>query len=888
MGTQSPFPVDIPRANPQEIAAISKDIFDAWHHLRDRLSAHHEIFKKRWTKFHPDKRRKILQEIESGMPARHRPDLLSLYLWRDTDMKKAFRPSKRHLLWPNVTLDDLTAQERPMLRFIQSRSIMEPMHHYYHDSFAVALAWCLHPFKGGKPFIKLPPDSDLVMRSYLTDEWANYVKMVDPRLPDPAVQAGKAMGLPIGLGCMVLTIHRGVYRFLSQVCDSVLHDLPGKAKYNAGFELVANNVPLDLIQLRQERPYHAPNRLHLHSLFGHIKNYRKVARDFVLDIIEKPRSFLEYVREVKAHSPQLVHDESGKTELSEDSDELWFIASKAAVHRALDRLVRWTVLEKCVEALIYSHDRGWAKSDDPTEQISLDEYLALHDRVRLSCPLVVLVNRLLGDMTSSPGFRPYFERKYVPLDLDDEKGGEPEKTGPEKKEPEKTGPEKKEPEIKEPEKKEPEKKEPEKREPEKEEPEEKKLVRAIGRRPGPQPRNINQMCTLFDHICDNGLIPMAGLPSLLEDTGWSLEHDSRLQNIDEHLSAFLYNEIDELILMSDVLLDLNNIDAWARLGKWNEEEVVDVFENDYFFERSPDLLRNPDLYEPLVRWTQSADKLYAWPTRKVKNAATAKARQSAEKALSTFWRLFQDKYRSLLKKNQKRYQGEDGRDLRERSVVLSVLADAKPIKTPKWVPPPSSKTGPARPSARDVQPLTIESLFLGDESGPSEPSRGRDFVPKDEVGKEKTRGEVSAQETEPGVGAGGARAAQGEDEEEEGVQDAEDNPNALIRLPAPEYNLVRRFWKVPGQADTGGSVPWVDILRLMSAIGFEVSNRAGSSHTFRPQAPLPPDGSMAPVSIHKPHGRNENKMTDYMLRQIGRIWTLRYNWNLDTWGLRER
>ncbi|KAK4508092.1 hypothetical protein PRZ48_001830 [Zasmidium cellare] len=298
---------------------LSTSIFKHWTQLNAIIKRFEGIIQKRWTKKGFKQRRELLVKAWPKISTTHRPDFENFR----NSKKQASRSRTCHseaYLWPYINLEDLQ-QKLPLLLFLNSRARNLP------ETFRLADLRAAHLGEGWIPDLDF---GDIILCNKRDKEAfykyngvdlqcmlfqkkcspAGYGKVVDRTVTRIAGSQLKYLARSTE-GLLALEIQEGIYRFLHNCVNLVLHDIPPSMFFLAPHQpepvtpsdLKPNEWP-SLSNYALEAPYRVPQKLSLDRLKTLVSARRSMAEDACWMLREDPAYFMDNLREWNEHSGQ--------------------------------------------------------------------------------------------------------------------------------------------------------------------------------------------------------------------------------------------------------------------------------------------------------------------------------------------------------------------------------------------------------------------------------------------------------------------------------------------------------------------------------------------------------------------------------------------------------
>ncbi|KAJ0354076.1 hypothetical protein COL154_000082 [Colletotrichum chrysophilum] len=310
-------PGSLPKAElikPAEVRALAapmaEEVLQQWDLLRKIVERHEATIQNRWIKKSKSKRRGVLLAAWPDMSEYHRPDFAAFR------KKRSGEQAREGCLWPHINLEDLSKTE-PLLLMINSRGRNTP------DVFAMN---DVEESRFGQVSrtMDMPRFLNLYSMMFLgrctPQTYGTLVSWDDE--PDASTWNFRRTAFHPGEGLWILEFQSRLYRFLVDVCKSILHDISPEELTDLEMDippeppLVTGNsndsIAASLAVTRLEGPYRVPARLDIAGLQSIIKSKLAEAEDHIWALREDPDYFSVTVRDWKEHRQEMMLDTNGK------------------------------------------------------------------------------------------------------------------------------------------------------------------------------------------------------------------------------------------------------------------------------------------------------------------------------------------------------------------------------------------------------------------------------------------------------------------------------------------------------------------------------------------------------------------------------------------------
>ena len=396
----------VTKARPQ-----SQAIVDHWNQLNGIIARHEATIQKRWMKKTVPQRKSILLESWPEMAASHRPDI---QLWK-SNRKLSPDARREAFLFPQINLEDLT-KPRLLLLLLNSRARNPP------HMFARADFDAMH--FGLVTQEVLPGFLNEYVMMFTADTWPNqYGKLMSwDDHPDAFEWLHSQRGIHPGGGLLILEAQERIYRFLTECCAKILHDIEKENLADQSYPIepeppsVSSNAAglASLVTTVSEAPYRLPAKLDLEQLGHIIQTKSSEADDHIWSLREDPEYYASTILDWKEHRQELLLDTHHQKHSKLDpypSNEFWKRVIGNMISWSFARMEMWACLSDLIseaQRLQISH----ADNITPTKDLPEPYRLALlnvyhHARQFLKGP----IQNLKTGFVASPPMRPCFERE---------------------------------------------------------------------------------------------------------------------------------------------------------------------------------------------------------------------------------------------------------------------------------------------------------------------------------------------------------------------------------------------------------------------------------------------------------------------------------------------
>lgn len=427
-----------------EIKQTAERIYSNWENLGSIVQRHEATVQRRWSNKSKLKRRELLLTTWPNMARDHRPDLaletnsygVAAYKkgMKERLKGKPWQPKKYEgsqreaLLMPYMNLHDLTKTES-LLLMINARARQPPHAFSKRDlqlsTHCIGLTkWC---YLLGYVMDLSGRQSDPQSYGELREGHCQYVipsTGVDPRIAGETIMPGD--------GLWVLEIQDRIYKFLLDIVQKILHDIPA-AELSGPKYMIQPEPPLPSPDFREngiaslassnlEAIYSAPGRLDLHRLHSLVTAKANEEEDKLWELREDPGRFSEDLEEFIAHQPEYVPDLSGAQHFTTTSEGCGTMPTSDATTKDVlsiafilsdfECVSFWCWLAQNITGLVelkktHFDNRNIKSGDALPEPFSM----ALYKLQYVLCLCIELrLSILIKHAHCSPPARPYFRR----------------------------------------------------------------------------------------------------------------------------------------------------------------------------------------------------------------------------------------------------------------------------------------------------------------------------------------------------------------------------------------------------------------------------------------------------------------------------------------------
>ncbi|KAF4841154.1 hypothetical protein CGCSCA4_v009706 [Colletotrichum siamense] len=637
-------PGSLPKADlikPAEVRALAapmaEEVLQQWDLLRKIVERHEATIQNRWIKKSKSKRRGVLLAAWPGMSEYHRPDFAAFR------KKRSGEQAREACLWPHINLEDLSKTE-PLLLLINSRGRNTP------DVFAMN---DVEESRFGQVSrtMDMPRFLNLYSMLFLgrctPQTYGTLVSWDDE--PDASTWNFRRTAVHPGEGLWILEFQSRLYRFLVDVCKSILHDISPEELTDPAMAippeppLVTGNsndsIAASLAVTRLEGPYRVPARLDIAGLQSIIKSKLAEAEDHIWALREDPDYFSVTVRDWKEHRQEMMLDTNGKPHPihAHAPDVFWQRLIGNMISSAMFPVEVYRSLAEKIDHLIDLKDRKYRNRN-----FRPDESLP-HDYAMAFCKLKHFlqmfrpgpISNLKMGWPASPPMRPWFRR--VPP---------PDPTTP--------------------------------------------IIQVTSVGDRSKDATVAELFWIIDTLFDEKQLFLTGLPTLLDE----LERVTRKDRAaSQMISGWVAAQIADLSVLSECERQLDLFQPWAASFESDIAENQTEIDRD-FHELVRRLVPINDLKISLATARMGipdGDK-FKYPVERKRNKQNIDQMRAAERALDSFWA---DIQQSLC--------GRDGISSRLRNILQRSVQ-----RTPEWV-----DTAKAKAPAAEGQDPSLAAPFGG-------------------------------------------------------------------------------------------------------------------------------------------------------------------------------
>ncbi|KAF9880965.1 hypothetical protein CkaCkLH20_01115 [Colletotrichum karsti] len=632
-GLPMPNPIE-PEEVREKATPMAEELFKDWETLQKIVERHEATIQRRWMKKSKPKRREILLAVWPGMSELHRPDLAAFR------KKRTGEAARAACMWPNINLEDLSKTE-PLLLMINARGRNPP------DAFAIV---DLDETRFGQVSrtIDMPRFLNLYSMMFLgrttPQTYGELVSWDDePRGSEWNI---KRTTVHPGEGLWILEIQSKLYRFLVDVTENILHDIPVEELTGPDVAiqpeppLVTGNpedsYSASLAVTALEGPYRLPAKLDLSRLQSIVKSKLSEAEDHVWALREDPGYFSSTLKEWKQHRQEMLLDTEGKPHPihARNPDVFWQRLIGNTIASAIFPVEIWASLQDKLSRVADLRDRKYrGKKFENDEDLPKDYMMAL---LQLKHHLQMFrpgpISSLKMGWVASPPMRPYWRRVPPPNATTS-----------------------------------------------------KIETTSLGNYSDNE--TVTELMWIIKSLFDDQQLFLAGLPTLLDELDRVMRKDTAASQM---VSGWVAGQISDLSVLSECERQLDLFQPWAATFETEMVSFKEELERD-FHETIRRLVPINDLTVSLNMarlGRPDADK-FKYPVEKKRNRDNVEAMRNAEEILDVVWS-------NITRDLEKR----DGVSSRIRNLLHRNIE-----RTPEWVEPVKEKALPASTDASLAAPF---------------------------------------------------------------------------------------------------------------------------------------------------------------------------------------
>lgn len=809
---------------------MSKGIWDDYEKLKTIIERYEIIIQKRWAKKAISKRKQFLQSAwattssppPQPMPQTHLPEVA--YLSSRCNPRKGicncskFENEKRHIfLWPRMNIEDLTKFE-PLLLLLNARGRHSPSLFAIADLSGAHFGWKTNQ-------LRHPPYLDMYSMIFTGQESPTEYGRLVSWADDPSAYNRMYMGrdLSPGEGLVVLEIQHRLYRFLVNICQSILFDHQVEDHSHLLAQPVApepslptaNSLQQDmstsLMITRYETAYHLPAKLDVRRLQLLVESKLAEAEDTLWALREDPNFFSRTLAAMHQSRPEHIRDTLNRRHRS--------VETPGAQHKLMNHIIGmiWRQYISAIEIWEQLHDKvsrlGDLKEqlfdnaqvpirpeDDLPEELAMAIYSVwFHFNKRLAERLTNLPVRVY----SLPNLRHLYRRqlccqfKQFPPDFIDEEVG---------------------------------------------------LV--------PSGVIASQELEAFQWLINRISNPSHRRRFGIHNAVEALEGIVSDRKVHKLLSSVRAAELSDYTIISECVRQLELFEPWAatfEAGMANLD-TARMLESEYEVSVSKS--------GPLAEWKPSEEtcalgaKLWdiRYPVDKAPTKGNIDAMREAERLLDGFWEaaLQEFEHSGLMTKR-----------------LSKVLHGNTPERTPVWVAPLKTETRTAKHCDND---LAAYSFTGGVHDAHDLPVRVKPAEPRVKI---KSRGVASTPTTKP--------EPVKPNQQEDGPEQPLDVVSTCIEVDRRALKVAEMLFHKTSPGFSKGEVAWSEFNYLMHYAGFSVEKLGGSSWQFTPISSNLIERGYRGIQFHEPHPKA--KLAFVVARQYGRRLARTYGWSAEIFRL---
>lgn len=757
-------------ASPEEVRreaqTRSNHVFLSYNSLHEILIRHEATIQKRWAKKTRPQRQKILLDAWPGMATAHRPDFDAFRRTNRAHQRISGEKYRDQYMWPHINQDDLL-KPRSLLLLLNARGRNPPPDFAGADFEAMHLGLIT---KNIKP-VYLNCYVMILHGASNAQEYGKLMAWEDH--PDAFDWLHTRKQCLPGEGLIILEAQEKLLKFLVDVCQQILHEIPSD-------QLTADTFPIQpephlkseaetsgfdsLAVMASEAPYRLPAKLDLTRIESVLGARQSAAADHLWAMREDPAYFAEQLNEVKEHRQEILLDTYGHehpTLKKIHQTTFWARVCGTVVFESYLQLEFFSELQRQAHALRLLQSKH-ASAISPTEDLPKELMDAiLKFRHYLSQATKGPLNQLKDHLVASPPWRKYFVRQPPPDATTS-----------------------------------------------------KILVQS---KAGINMNDIElQLLWILRTLWEDGQdLFFIRLPLIVDELGRLLETDPRAKEL---ISARMAGTISDLSIISHCIGQLDLYLPWAR---GYEAALVDRDEGikkefaEHMRTCNNIMYALHDKHLTTVAMSGNpTDKKFAYPFEKRRTKQNVEALQQAERNLDHFWanidRIVYAKCGNL-----------EGTDIRRVLTQPRVMQ-----RTPDWTDPaPSAAKQPGREPASDSSLASLyvplSTIYIGE---PTKGSGKSTRAPASKM-KAKTR-DVSTTDTDTAAPQQPTTT----------VETAESNIKPVSTIPVDSRSLkvFRVLFFNPDVTSSPGEVAWTDFVHAMTSTGlFGAEKLYGSVWQFQ-------------------------------------------------------
>jgi hypothetical protein len=819
-----------------EIRQTANQIYHSWETLRSIVQRHEGTIQKRWTNKSKTKRRQLLLAAWPNMAQEHRPDIVLRNKYYDSLAKirmktplqgaplpvqqttLAYKGFQREaLLMPYINLHDLT-KTAPLLLMINARARRPPHAFSRRDlQLSTHCMWMTNWrwLEGYAMDLDSSEGYGELREGHITG--LTFALGTDPRLAEETIEPGD--------GLWVLEIQNRLYRFLLEIVQSILHDIPPSdlagPKYNiqpeptlpSGNSLESGILSLASTQL--EATYSSPGQMDLHRLQLLVNAKASEEEDKLWALREDPGRFSEGAEDYIAHRPHHVPDIFGNEhpDVTFNGCKMMKDASKKVLEGLFSVcflesnficLEFWAHLAQDITDLVELKKQHFDSGNiEPADKLPEPFAFALRKLLFTLCMRVEQHVVLLRKAAfSSPPLRPYVKRASSDT-----------------------------------------------------------LDNFVYNPTTHPPQHLLDFMVILDGLSNDGLRTMGHIASVQMVMEQYDKFINTVPDAHKAVSPYVAKEISDLALYSECLRHIHLFQPWAAtLHKIVEAPHVQTASGDRYNDSRHEVIPEAlGKYSPSheVLWWAAAAFRSPYPVHKKRTATSVEAMQNAETLLDHMWHVLlaeMEKHSSL--------------PTHSRNVLL--LQGRQMQRTPDWVEPVKSTT------KTTPQLVTPELLIRPFGRLDFNENKKGDFT-KEVFAKEKNKTKTRAKATSEDLTSPQAQMVE---------PLGEQSPVRIIKVDQRALKVFSALFHMSSSMSNPGEVPWTELLHAMRSAGFWMEKLYGSVWQFTPRDDNGNGGTTATRSIllHEPHPHS--KVPLWHARRFGRRLARAYGWSGQTFVLK--
>ncbi|KAI0127096.1 hypothetical protein BJ170DRAFT_724832 [Xylariales sp. AK1849] len=337
--------------------AYAANILDNFTTLNKFVECFETVIQRRWAKKSPSKRQGMLRAVWPRMAVTHRSDYTAFR--NDTTAHGHNHVQKLEAyMWPDLNLQDLSANPEPLLLLLRSRGRNQPNIFIEFDYDSSRVGQC-----NGGPVknVMIKDDIDgpgagwrIIFRGAETPD--NYGRLqVSWAEGDCKTDQHTFIcrnGIPVETGILSLQIQQRTYSFLAEICKAIMHDKLSSLDDHAPVDKPPTysrntNLMSSLQAAAYEAPYRVPAHMDIPRMVAMLQAKLEAAEDHLHGLREDPSYFACTLMEWKEHTLEKPKAQGDQGEVDVES---WAAIIKDCLGHALEYIDMWaTLLSKTID-----------------------------------------------------------------------------------------------------------------------------------------------------------------------------------------------------------------------------------------------------------------------------------------------------------------------------------------------------------------------------------------------------------------------------------------------------------------------------------------------------------------------------------------------------------